>query len=258
MDPSFTGTSRDFFQGAMSAISATFATNPLLHWQYCRVENMPFRLQDIWRGASANFFSYFGFMCVAHLSKGALRNGFERWKWKQSDGTEVAIGLISGGASVVAVCPGERVAALDNKTGKGNLSLFREIIRHDGFRGLYRGFLPTLGRDCIAVGGVLTWGAVLQRKISNKGVDSSLAMLFSSLATGFGTCIATQPLQVLRINLQVDRSCTIRGIWRRLKQEPFKQKTRTLYAGLLPRTTVNVVLVACGIFIDDNLERLLN
>ncbi len=258
MNPSSASTSRDFLQGAVSAVSATFATNPLLHWQYCRVENMPLRLQDIWRGASANFFSYFGFMCVAHLSKGALRNGLERWKWKQTDGTELVIGLISGGASVVAACPGERVAALDNKTGNGNLSLFREIIRCDGFRGLYRGFLPTLGRDCIAVGGVLTWGAVLQRKISNKGVDPSLAILFSSLATGFGTCIATQPLQVFRINLQVDPSCTIKGIWRSLKVQSFKQKIRTLYAGLIPRTAVNVVLVACGILIDDNLARLLN
>lgn len=233
---------RDLSQGTVTAGVSAVATNPLLHWQYCKIFKKKFLWLDIGRGFSPNLAGTFGYMSIAYMSKGFFDSTFEN----KSNLSKCLIGMGSGALSSLGACPGERVALADNKTGNGGLKLGYKIFKVDGIRGLYRGIAPTAARDSLSVGGMTTWGPMFNRSLTESGVNPLIATLGSGLIVGFGTVVATQPFQTLRMRMQEKPHVKFSVIWKRVR----RQGVRTLYAGLVPRISVNVVLNVCGIGID--------
>lgn len=247
----------DVSNGGVSALASTLCTNGLLHWQFCQVKGMKFRLADIWRGFGPNFVGYAGCLTAAQISKGGLNRVCDRLGYRQSDLREVVVGMLSGGFSSVFVVSSERIAALDNKLGKGSRQLVTEVWKRSGWRGFAHGITPTLFRDTFAVAGVVTGGSLLRDKLCERGINPHLATVYSSVMVGTGAVYGTQPAQVLRLVMQSsERDLSLRGAWTKLYQAklPWPQRLRPFWGGSTARVVLNIVLVGCNILVDDRLE----
>jgi len=256
----FSDIQHDIAKGAASSLVSTAATNGLLHYQYCRIQNEPFSFRHAGRGFLSNFKSYSSFLIIGHMARGIIMRGTEETRKESSSAREILCGMAAGGISSIGVCPGERLAALDNQSGKGFKTLFLNTLKEEGFRGFYRGFTPTLARDVLTVGGVLSGGTVLKKKLMKQPLLSEKTATFaSSIIVGTSTSTITQPLQVLRIKMQVESSesffTVLRTLWLSSLSLSPRQKAQLFTAGLISRIGVNTLLVGCGILVDENFQK---
>jgi len=250
-----TETYRDLHKGISSSILSTVATNGLLHWHYCKVTDKTFFFRDMWRGFSPNCMSYLGSLGTAYVAKGLLERHFNPLKQNQNTHIQIIQGIGAGSISSIGACPGERLATLDNKLGRGWVAALNSTLKQEGVKGLYRGFVPTVARDAISIGCVLSAGPLCyERVMKSAHCNEWLAVLISSVAIGTGSSLVTQPFQVIRINMQNDPKKKIAEIISETKGKNLLKRIKPFTAGAYPRIIINCVLIACGIIIDDCYE----
>ena len=140
--------------------------------------------------------------------------------------TTFASGAIAGFVQSIVCCPMElvktqmQVQGIGKKTVKRtmkyktSLDALKQIYRHEGVRGCYRGMLTTVIRDTPAFGcyfmtyEALTTGAVLKvleiNKEGNYTMPDIMKMLLSGGMSGMASWAVTYPVDVIKSRIQAD------------------------------------------------------
>ncbi|KAL5288866.1 SLC25A44 family protein [Megaselia abdita] len=126
----------------------------------------------------------------------------------------------------------------DQKRGRLSLSvdIAKEIMRRDGLRGFYRGYSASL---MAYVPNSAMWWAFYHMyqeelyKICPPYVSHLLVQCVAGTLGGFTTTIITNPLDIVRARLQVQRQASIKVVFKSLwKEEHFHMFTKGLSARL--------------------------
>jgi hypothetical protein len=122
--------------------------------------------------------------------------------------------------------------------GKTTPQLLRHIVRHEGVRGLYRGFVPQL----LTFGPFNSLGVLLSTQLKQRvfGNQDNVAASFTSFLFGFGIAAAvTTPIDVVKTRIQVStadpKRFPYRGIYECIKHVLEKEGLRAFLSGGLER-----------------------
>ncbi|XP_052198897.1 nicotinamide adenine dinucleotide transporter 1, chloroplastic-like [Diospyros lotus] len=166
---------------------------------------------------------------------------------------DAASGAAAGAIAATFVCPldviktrlqvyGLPEASHSGKKGSVIITSLQNIIRTEGFRGLYRGLTPTLTALLpnwavyFTVYGHLK--DLLHSRVDHNGQLSFGANMIAASGAGAATAIATNPLWVVKTRLQTQgmRQGVVpyTGIFSALRRIVHEEGIRGLYSGLLP------------------------
>jgi solute carrier family 25 (mitochondrial carnitine/acylcarnitine transporter), member 20/29 len=146
--------------GVIAAMIEGLVLQPTLYWKNARAVKLPFTLnpQIIYRGTLASLvnecqllgfqFGATGFFQKLLHDKGIITN---------VETSEIVSAAIGGLLSTILTCPIEMVMIQQQKNGGSFLNtLYRVHNRYGvGGKGLFRGIVPTIGRETICVVGML-------------------------------------------------------------------------------------------------------
>lgn len=123
------------------------------------------------------------------------------------------LGALAGATGATAVYPidlvktrlqNQRTSMIGELMYKNSLDCFKKVIRHEGFRGLYRGLAPQLVGVAPEKAIKLTMNDFMRDKLCNK--DGSLELWAEMVAggvAGASQVMFTNPLEIVKIRLQV-------------------------------------------------------
>lgn len=168
-----------------------------------------------------------------------------------------AAGITSGALSMTLFYPLDflrtRLHTYDG-TNKGALRGVQQIIREEGFRGMYRGVKVAVGSHSVGWGMYLTFFRTAQGNIAAvRGRQSSLGDFLAACIAATFTSVAVTPLNLLKTRTQLHDSQKRppKGIFRGLKFIIQSEGWRSLFRGVGPQlllsshTTIQVALYEC-------------
>lgn len=169
-------------------------------------------------------------------------------------------GSLASFVASLAICPTELIkcklqALYETKNGKttsqiGPINLFKNILRQEGVKGLYRGFIPTVAREM--PGYFFFFGGYegTRQLLASTGQDKDEIGLWKTMvAGGVGGALfwtSTYPIDVAKSRIQVNGSkdSLIRLIVKIIKSEGLS----ALYHGLTP-TLVRTIPATAALFV---------
>jgi len=124
------------------------------------------------------------------------------------------LGSIAGATGATFVYPIDLVKTRmqNQRTGsligelmyRNSLDCFKKVIRHEGFKGLYRGLLPQLVGVCPEKAIKLTMNDLVRDKLMTESGDITLASeVLAGATAGASQVMFTNPLEIVKIRLQV-------------------------------------------------------
>lgn len=131
-------------------------------------------------------------------------------------------GTVAGIARVITGQPFDtvkvRLQSAPAGTYKGSTDLVRQIIRHEGASGFYKGsFLPIIGAGaCMSVQFAVNEGVkrMFAQKENSQGLHSALnykQLYIAGLAAGFASAFQAAPTEQVRIRMQAQAKKTFQG-----------------------------------------------
>ena len=207
------------------ALACSFAIMHPIDTLKTQIQTNQRNFKGLFRGFAASFLLAF--------PQGGLRlSSYEACKSKMSNKTHnVAI------ASALSACVGDTISsiikvpreiitsrlqsgmdlALIQKGGSSTLVTFKEIVRTQGPRGLFRGFWSTTARDwpfmCILFSAYESLKSSHHKFIPGKTEESKIDALYSTVFGGVSGALAgfwTTPFDVIKTGIMTNRSKTIR------------------------------------------------
>lgn len=175
---------------------------------------------------------------------------------------QLACGLVAGGAGAFVGTPAE--VALVRMTADGRLPLdqrrnysgvfnaLARIVREEGFRALFTGVTPTIGRSMLVnMCQLASYSQAKQRLVSTGYFKEGIALHFSaSMISGLITTTASMPIDMAKTRLQNMKGAMYSGTFDVLikvtKQEGFFSLWRGFapyYAKLGPHTVICFIIL---------------
>lgn len=128
-------------------------------------------------------------------------------------GYRFTLGSISGAIGATAVYPIDLVKTRmqNQRTGsfigelmyRNSFDCFKKVIRYEGYFGLYRGLLPQLLGVAPEKAIKLTVNDLVRDKLTDNGTLPLYGEVISGACAGFSQVIFTNPLEIVKIRLQV-------------------------------------------------------
>ncbi|XP_059468474.1 S-adenosylmethionine mitochondrial carrier protein homolog [Neocloeon triangulifer] len=143
-------------------------------------------------------------------------------------------------AACIARVPVEVVKQRRQTTARhlSALTVAKQAVRKEGFRGLYRGFGSTISREVpFSIIQFSLWEAMKSKLARMKGVDQvdpALTSLCGAVAGGISAGLTT-PLDVAKTRIMLADSQPTGSIFGVLKQVHSEKGIQGLFAGLVPR-----------------------
>jgi len=176
-------------------------------------------------------------------------------------GPGVLAPLIAGGfgrAVAVSACAPLEVVRTRVQAGGGNGrpsigAALQEILRHEGWRALFRGLESTLWRDVpfsafYWLGVEAVRDALLARGVlRDSNYRSPLVALAASSCAGAAAAFVTTPFDVVKTRRQVQAARSQRSLWKDMVQLARSEGVGSLFTGSTPR--VVRVAPACSIML---------
>jgi len=174
--------------------------------------------------------------------------------------SEFYCGMIAGGAVCVVETPIDLLKIkLQSQVGKGGQykNVFHaasSIYGGYGFRGLYKGFVPTVMRNIPAFGGYFFTFEAVKRWLTKPGdkEPSLTACFLAGGAGGFGFWGFIYPIELIKTRLQNDSlnpaQQQYKGIWDCFRQTLKSEGIRGFFRGYLP-ANVRAVPVNAFVFL---------
>ena len=214
----------NFMSGGF-ALATSFAVMHPLDTLKTQIQTNQRNMKGLFRGFAASFLLAF--------PQGGLRlSSYEACKAKISQKTNnVAV------ASALSACVGDTISSivkvpreiitarlqsgmdikLMHKGGSPTIITFKEIIKTQGPRGLFRGFWSTTARDwpfmCILFSAYESLKSSHHRFVPGKTEESKIDALYSTVFGGFSGALAgfwTTPFDVIKTGIMTNRAKTVK------------------------------------------------
>ncbi|WZZ18308.1 hypothetical protein YC2023_111397 [Brassica napus] len=187
-----------------------------------------------------------GFKLKLKISNPALRRLFS--------------GAVAGAVSRTAVAPLEtiRTHLMVGSGGESTTEVFRDIMKHEGWKGLFRGNLVNVIRVAPARAVELFVFETVNKKLTPKlGEDSKIpipASLLAGACAGVSQTLLTYPLELVKTRLTIQRG-VYKGILDAFVKIIREEGPTELYRGLAPSLIGVVPYAATNYFAYDSLRK---
>ncbi|GBF92466.1 mitochondrial carrier protein [Raphidocelis subcapitata] len=160
--------------------------------------------------------------------------------------TKVLAGTLSGTGAALVCSPTELLKTRMQAAAAGHstMDVVRDVVRRDGFLGLYRGATPGVVRSSVLTATqCATYDEVKRWIVANTGLGDGLGtQLVTGLATGLVSTAITNPVDVIKTNMFTSGSksggpvATAREVYRRAGLRGFGRGFSASYTRLGPQT----------------------
>jgi len=258
----------DMTRAAISTVSSTIATTPLFNLQNCFINgrSMQWGLRSLYIGNVSNLIAFTGNLGLSNISQGFLIRTGEKYDLKHRGIKEVVVPLTSGSVGACGALTGEIFMVVAKKTNWSFFRVIQEIIKQKKPSMLVIGASPTILRDSIAIGAALGPASKIKSYLKKQwNLDSTQAIIASSIFTGIATAVITQPFQVIRVVIQDSAVKEVKNQPHHFQLCPAKRLTATqavtklwkvnswksMFRGLTPRSLIGVVITGCQVVTDE-------
>merc|ERR1719167_1116257 len=133
---------------------------------------------------------------------------------KESTLVNLCCAVVAGSVSATLATPTDviKVRMQSGNMHKGAniswslLSVGKVVLRHEGFRGLWRGGLPTAQRAALVAGVQLpVYDATKSQMLAHGVPDGAACHMAASVLAGLSACIASNPVDVVRTRMMVQK-----------------------------------------------------
>lgn len=162
--------------------------------------------------------------------------------------TKVLAGTISGTGAALVCSPTELLKTRMQAAAAGHstMDVIRQVVRQDGFLGLYRGATPGVVRSSVLTATqCATYDEAKRWVMSNLGWEDGInTQLVTGLATGLVSTTITNPVDVIKTNMFTSGSKsggpiqTARDVYQRAGMKGFLRGWSASYMRLGPQTLV--------------------
>uniref|UniRef100_A0A1J3FNW7 Adenine nucleotide transporter BT1, chloroplastic/mitochondrial n=1 Tax=Noccaea caerulescens TaxID=107243 RepID=A0A1J3FNW7_NOCCA len=169
-------------------------------------------------------------------------------------------GAVAGAISRTAVAPLEtiRTHLMVGSGGDSTTEVFRDIMKHEGWKGLFRGNLVNVIRVAPARAVELFVFETVNKKLTPKlGEDSKIpipASLLAGACAGVSQTLLTYPLELVKTRLTIQRG-VYKGIFDAFVKIIKEEGPTELYRGLAPSLIGVVPYAATNYFAYDSLRK---
>lgn len=169
-------------------------------------------------------------------------------------------GAVAGAVSRTAVAPLEtiRTHLMVGSGGESTTEVFRDIMKHEGWKGLFRGNLVNVIRVAPARAVELFVFETVNKKLTPKlGEDSKIpipASLLAGACAGVSQTLLTYPLELVKTRLTIQRG-VYKGILDAFVKIIREEGPTELYRGLAPSLIGVVPYAATNYFAYDSLRK---
>ncbi|KAF8052545.1 hypothetical protein N665_1546s0008 [Sinapis alba] len=169
-------------------------------------------------------------------------------------------GAVAGAISRTAVAPLEtiRTHLMVGSGGESTTEVFRDIMKHEGWKGLFRGNLVNVIRVAPARAVELFVFETVNKKLTPKlGEDSKIpipASLLAGACAGVSQTLLTYPLELVKTRLTIQRG-VYKGILDAFVKIIREEGPTELYRGLAPSLIGVVPYAATNYFAYDSLRK---
>lgn len=151
-------------------------------------------------------------------------------------------GFIAGGTGQLAAVPADLVKIrmqADSTRYASLIDAFRDILKKEGWKGMWRGSSPAVQRAAIVNLGELSTYDASKRAVLNSGVvksDGPIAHTLAAICSGFVSSLLSSPADVVksRMMAQDPLNPTYKGTWDCFIKTRRAEGIRGLYKGFLP------------------------
>lgn len=207
---------------------------------------LPFKEVEVEEEEEVNKKKKGGFKLKLKISNPSLRRLFS--------------GAVAGAVSRTAVAPLEtiRTHLMVGSGGASTTEVFRDIMKHEGWKGLFRGNLVNVIRVAPARAVELFVFETVNKKLTPKlGEDSKIpipASLLAGACAGVSQTLLTYPLELVKTRLTIQRG-VYKGILDAFVKIIREEGPTELYRGLAPSLIGVVPYAATNYFAYDSLRK---
>eukprot|EP00040_Diaphanoeca_grandis_P025049 m.138360 g.138360 ORF g.138360 m.138360 type:complete len:508 (-) comp29986_c0_seq1:214-1737(-) len=227
---------KSFMVGMLAGSFETLLLQPFVYWktvaQLSASESSMsavWNLSNMYRGVVVNCASIGPISAVQYTGHKVLTSLYENTYGKSSASAQLVISGLAGATSSVIVTPAELLMISQQRLGGTVMSQYVDIVKSNGWAGLYRGWLPTLLRETGWTFGFLGLTPNLTKILQDdskffrsNGVAATAA---ASVIGGQVAAVVTQPFDTLKTLEQADR-----GMTREKRFSGMPQAARNLWA----------------------------
>jgi len=157
----------------------------------------------------------------------------------------ILAGALTGGFAVMIAQPTDvvKVRMQAQNSGKGVAkryascwAAYRHIIRHEGVKGLWKGFSPNVARNAIINASELVSYDIFKTQLLSRGLlsDNMPCHLLSACGAGFVATVIGSPVDLVKTRFINAKPGTYRGVLDCALQVARQGGLRTFYNGFLP------------------------
>ena len=235
--------------GVVGGCVETAALMPVLTWKFCLQEGrpLPSTIPGMYRGVAVLAGSVAPLTGMQMLCNSVLEDLATGGRRKTTDAEAVRCAFGAGALSASLYAPVEMCAIHQQKLGLSLPKTLMHLARTYGVTSLWRGLVPTAGREAIYTAGYLGLAPVFTaRLMKQKGWEESFftSAVIGSCAAGVLANLASHPVDTAKTVVQAD--VTGRVYKNMLQSLPLLYRESgwaALYRGGLPRT-----VRTCGAF----------
>lgn len=188
------------------------ATNPFKVWEMSCLSGglISRKVRHLYYGFGSNFFGYFIHLNVASIANFTFKCwaeglGYDPTKPLTQQICAFGAGLVTGPVNALSQNPA--VYSCRNKIGL--LEAVSKIYIERGWLGFVRAAIPTTIRDGVGMGVAYGTGPIVYKKLkADLCLPEGIASIISSATAGVLYVATTQPLQRVRVHLQLHPTAT--------------------------------------------------
>jgi hypothetical protein len=218
---------QNFKLGIVIAVVEGIILQPTVYWKNTRIQKKPFTLNPflLYRGT-------FAAVCNEMQSMGlqfSLTRFFQGIYIDESStsltDSQMIISAFTGGvAASIFATPCELVMIQQQYYGGSTYGTISAIIKDYGYANMFRGLLPTVGRESMYVTGLLGITPAVQNKLMKEyNMSQGLAGFYASIIGGLVSAIPSHPFDICKTCMQGDISKTqyggLLGTYKKLIEE---------------------------------------
>jgi len=194
--------------GIAGGCSETALLMPVLTWKFCRQEGRPYPpFPGMYRGVGVQAASVAPLTAMQMVANGVYERLITGGSRKPTDSEVIACALGAGATSALVYGPVDMTMIHQQKLGLGPVATVSHLMRNHGVASLWRGVVPTAGREAIYTAGYLALAPVFTKRLMRQeGWEESFfaSAVLGSMAAGVLANVTSHPVDTVKTVLQAD------------------------------------------------------
>mmetsp|Transcript_14269 Transcript_14269/g.17640 ORF Transcript_14269/g.17640 Transcript_14269/m.17640 type:complete len:280 (-) Transcript_14269:149-988(-) len=194
--------------GLVGGMVETVINMPILTYKFCKQEGRPYpKFPGMYRGVFVQAGSVAPLTATQMVLNGLIEKGITGSQRNMTDAESIICAMGAGAGSAILYGPVDLICIHQQKLGMNMIKTGKMLAERHGFLSIFRGVLPTAGREAFYTAGYLGLAPYFTNQlIQRPGWEESyyLSAVIGSVAAGVVANITSHPIDTVKTILQAD------------------------------------------------------